>query len=278
MKAKKGIDVSVWQGEIDWEKAKADGVEFAMLRAGSGDGSIDGQFYRNISACNRLGIPCGVYWFSYAYTEDMAAREAQHCAAVCKQFRVTYPVAFDFEYDSLDYARKQGVTVDQALASSLARAFLREVQAAGYTPMLYTNPDFLSRYYDKGLPEEFPVWLARYPAAPPAPEPRPEGAAIWQWGAATVDGISGKVDMDYGYVDYDETGGGEKEDETVIRYNTVAELPDWAKPTILQLIGRKAIQGRGAPLDADGNPTDMDLSLDMVRMFVINDRAGAYGE
>ena len=277
MSAKKGMDVSAWQGAIDWDKVKADGIDFVMIRAGSGDGSIDNQFYRNISACNRLGIPCGVYWFSYAYTEDMAAREARHCLAACKQFQVSYPLAFDFEYDSISYAQKRGVAVTKALASAMARAFLREVKAAGYTPMVYTNPDFLTHYYDGTIPGEFPVWLARWPASQPAPEPRPAGAAIWQWGTGAVDGVSGKVDMDYGYVDYDQGGETEKE-ESIMRYNTVAELPGWARPTILKLIGLDAIQGSGAPLDADGNPTDMNLSYDMVRMFVINDRAGAYGE
>ena len=77
---KKGIDVSRWQGTIDWEKVKADGVEFAMLRAGYGQGNIDAQFERNAGECTRLGIPFGVYWFSYAYTPAMARREAQCCA------------------------------------------------------------------------------------------------------------------------------------------------------------------------------------------------------
>lgn len=202
MAAKKGIDVSTWQGVIDWEKVKADGIDFAMIRAGSGNGNIDAQFHRNISECNRLGLPCGVYWFSYAYTEDMAAREARHCLAACKSFHITYPVAFDFEYDSVNYAKRQGVTVDKALASAMVRAFLREVKAAGYTPMVYANPDFLSRYYDGAIPGEFPVWLAKWPGTQPSPTPQPEGAAIWQWGTGKVDGISGDVDMDYGYADY----------------------------------------------------------------------------
>ena len=84
--------------------------------------------------------------------------------------------------------------------------------------------------------------------------------------------------MDYGYVDYDKGDEAQEEDEDMIRYNTVAELPDWAKPTIRKLIEKKAIRGSGASVDADGDPTDMDLSYDMLRMFVINDRAGAYGK
>ena len=73
---RKGIDVSKWQGSVDWQAVKDDGIEFAMLRAGYGQGNIDPQFERNASECTRLGIPFGVYWFSYAYTPEMARREA----------------------------------------------------------------------------------------------------------------------------------------------------------------------------------------------------------
>ena len=69
MTMKKGIDVSKHQGVIDWQKVKEAGIEFAMIRAGYGAGNVDAQADRNFSECNRLGVPCGVYWFSYAYTE-----------------------------------------------------------------------------------------------------------------------------------------------------------------------------------------------------------------
>ena len=149
---KKGIDVSRWQGAIDWEKVKADGVEFAMLRAGYGQGNIDAQFERNAGECTRLGIPFGVYWFSYAYTPAMARREAQCCAEVASKYTLSYPMAFDFEYDSVDYASKKGVAVTKALASSLVRAFCDEVRELGYYPMVYANPNYLSAYFDSEIP------------------------------------------------------------------------------------------------------------------------------
>jgi GH25 family lysozyme M1 (1,4-beta-N-acetylmuramidase) len=71
--ASKGIDVSSWQGIIDWDAVKADGIQFAIIRAGFGD-ELDIKFTRNISECNRVGIPCGVYWFSYALTAQEAAQ------------------------------------------------------------------------------------------------------------------------------------------------------------------------------------------------------------
>lgn len=96
------------------------------------------------------------------------------------------------------------------------------------------------------------------------------------WFGQTVAGVA--VDIDE-CQDMDRAGiWTYEEDENMIRYNTMSELPDWARPTIRKLVDMGAIRGSGAPLDADGDPTDMDLSLDMVRMFVINDRAGAYDE
>ena len=137
---KTGVDVSQWQGTIDWEAAKAAGVQFAMLRAGFGRNNPDPQFERNITECNRLGIPCGIYWFSYAYTEDMAAKEAEYALAAVAKHTLEYPVAFDFEGDSADYAAKNGVVVTKPLVSALARAFCGRVSAAKYSPMVYTNP------------------------------------------------------------------------------------------------------------------------------------------
>ena len=85
-KFKKGIDVSQWQGDIDWAAVKAAGVEFAMLRAGYGQGNVDPKFGRNASECERLGIPFGIYWFSYAYTPEMAAKEALYALEAVRPY------------------------------------------------------------------------------------------------------------------------------------------------------------------------------------------------
>ena len=88
--------------------------------------------------CNRLGIPCGVYWFSYAYTEELAHNEAKYCLEAIAPYKVDYPVAYDFEYDSVDNAEKLGIEITKEMASSFARAFLGEIEAARYYAMLYT--------------------------------------------------------------------------------------------------------------------------------------------
>lgn len=199
----KGIDVSTWQGKIDWEKVKADGIEFAMIRAGFGNNNIDQWFKRNIEECNRLGIPCGVYWFSYAYTEEMAKREARQCLAAIKPYRVEYPVCYDFEYGSVDYARKKGVAITKALATSFAEAFCDEVEKAGYYAMNYTNRDYIKKYFDMSILKKYDIWLALWPSSKKPDVDRSGECGLWQYtDKGTVEGISGPVDMNIAYKDY----------------------------------------------------------------------------
>ena len=200
---KKGIDVSQWQGTIDWEKVKAAGIEFAMIRAGYGQNNIDPQFERNISECNRLGVPCGIYWFSYAYTEAMAIREAEYALAAVEPYKLEYPIAFDYEGASVDYAKKNGVVPDKVHVTALANAFCGRIEQAKYYAMVYTNPAYLSQYYDSYVPKSYDIWLAQWPANPdPAAKPAQAGG-IWQYtNSGTVAGISGRVDMDAAYYDY----------------------------------------------------------------------------
>ena len=191
------------EGDIDWEKAKADGVGFAMLRAGFGQGSLDTKFKRNISECNRLGIPCGIYWFSYAYTDDMAAKEALYAVEAVKPYKLEFPIAFDYEGDSQSTAKKNGVAVTKTLVSSLARAFCDAVEKAGYYAMVYTNPAYLSTYYDADITKQYDVWLAQWPAKPNLSSKPAQAGGIWQYtSSGSVSGISGRVDMDAAYINY----------------------------------------------------------------------------
>ena len=200
---KKGIDVSQWQGTIDWDKVKAAGIEFAMIRAGWGQNNIDTQFVRNISECNRVGIPCGIYWFSYAYTEAMAIREAEYALAAVEPYKLEYPIAFDWEGDSLNYAKKNGVTPTKALVSAMARAFCKRLEQAKYYAQVYTNPSYLSTYFDADIPKEFDIWLAQWPTKPDPNSKPSQAGGIWQYtSSGSVNGISGRVDMDAGYYDY----------------------------------------------------------------------------
>ena len=197
----KYIDISHYQATPDFDKLKAQ-VDGVIIRAGYGQNNIDKQFARNIAECNRVGIPCGVYWFSYACTADMAAKEAEYCLAAIKPYRVELPVCFDFEYDSVNNAKKKGVTVTALLANNIVKAFCDTVEKAGYYCMNYANPDFLSRYFTDTA--KYDLWLAQWPNKPDLAHP-PRACGIWQWGGKTYDGITtGTVDTNEAYRDYAE--------------------------------------------------------------------------
>lgn len=208
----KGIDVSTWQGKIDWDKVKVDGIEFAMLRAGYGNNNIDKWFIRNVTECNRLNIPVGVYWFSYAYTVDMARREAKQCIEAIRPYKIDFPVCFDFEYGSVEYAEKKGVKITKSMATDFAIAFLTEVENAGYHPMNYTNQDYMKRYFDMSK-IKYDLWLALWPKSGKPDKDRSGECEIWQYtDKGRVNGIQGNVDMNIAYKDYMK---GNKEGDTM---------------------------------------------------------------
>lgn len=193
-----GIDVSGHQGNIDWRKVKASGIQFAMLRAGYGANTVDSEFERNAHGCMEEGIPFGVYWFSYAYTPEMARREAEKCISVIREYKVQYPVCYDFEYDSVRYARQNGVQVTRTLATRLVEVFCGRVEELGYFAMYYSNLDYLERMFAPELRRKYALWYARYASAPGE-----TGIGMWQYrDNGRVEGIRGNVDMDIAYEDF----------------------------------------------------------------------------
>lgn len=155
---KKGIDVSKWQGKINWEEMKNE-IDFAIIRVGWGQNNIDSQAKRNCSECNRLGIPIGVYWFSYAYTSAMSKKEAEYCHKFIKNYKIDLPVAFDFEGDSRNYALSKGVNVNKTLASSIFLSFADTIKSYGYDVMNYTNLDYIKNYFNEDTLKH-PLWIA----------------------------------------------------------------------------------------------------------------------
>lgn len=192
----KGIDVSSHNGRIDWEKAKPH-IDFAIIRAGFGNKNEDTCFARNMSECNRLKIPVGAYWFSYAYTEEMALNEAKYLCSLLSQYQVQYPVAYDFEYDSVTFASKHDVVISTALMNKMATVFLEYVAKSGYQPMIYSNIDFLNRGFSE-LTNKFDLWLAQWKVSKPS-----KSCSIWQYSdTAKIDGVPGTPDVNISYVDY----------------------------------------------------------------------------
>lgn len=198
----KGIDISYANGVVDFEKVK-NAVDFIIIRAGYGKNNIDVQFKRNISECNRLGIPCGVYWFSYALSPEMAKQEAKYCLEAIKPYKAEWGVWFDLEYHSFDFAVSNNVNIN---ANAHAKAFLEEVKKAGYVAGNYTNKDFSNRIFNADI-LSYPTWLAYY-GTNSGKEPTNNVQHIikhdiWQYASrGKVDGINGYVDVNIAYVDY----------------------------------------------------------------------------
>ena len=203
----KGIDVSAHNGTINWNKVKASGIDFVMIRAGYGSSSVDKNFIKNITGASAAGLNVGIYWFSYAYTINQVKLEADYCLKVINPYKnvINMPVCFDWEYDSENYAKKHGVTPNKSLVSSIAKEFLTTIENAGYCAMNYTNIDCMTRFFDSSVTSRFSTWIANWSKSCSY-----SGSyGIWQYGAEQnyidskyVDGISGVVDKDYCYVDY----------------------------------------------------------------------------
>lgn len=193
-----GLDVSEFQGVVDWEQVKASGCRFAMLRAGYGFGTLDAQFRRNAAECNRIGLPIGVYWFCYAISPETAVREANGCIEAISSYRLEYPVCYDIEQATVTYAAENGVFLTPSLATQFIRSFCSRVEALGYYAMFYSNRNFLDTYFPADLSDRYALWYAYY-------NNRFDGTncGIWQYtDQGNIPGIAGNVDLDECYVDY----------------------------------------------------------------------------
>ena len=188
----KGIDVSYAQGVIDWEKVKASGlVDFAILRAGYGRETtqVDTQFERNYAACKRLGIPVGVYWYSYATTAAEAEQEAKVCLQTIRGKQFEYPVAFDIE---------EARCLPQA--DAISTTFCTALENAGYYTAIYTFKSALESNFSAAVKNRYDIFLSHIGVQ----QTDYAGSyGLWQYSwTGCIPGISGDVDLDYAYKDY----------------------------------------------------------------------------
>lgn len=200
-----GPDLSEHNGYVDIKRVRDSGCKRVGIRAGYGKNNVDKRYVPNAQACYNLGVDVLLYWFSYAYTKDMARNEAGYAIGQAAKYWTSCPIAFDFEYDSVNYARKNGVAVTKSMATDMAIAFLEKVRDAGYIPVIYTNRDYLRNYFDMeriaaALGQVY-VWYARYTSSLPANEE--DLADIWQYTSkARIAGVNGNVDMNRFYTDF----------------------------------------------------------------------------
>ena len=202
-----GVDISTHNGNVDIKRVRDAGYERIGIRAGYGNNNTDQKYDRNALACVNLGVPVLLYWFSYAYTIEMAEKEAEFAVEHAKKYWKKCPIAFDLEYDSVRYARTKGVNIDMELATKMAIAFMRKVESLGYTPVLYSNKDYLKNYFDldriKIRFNKMYLWYARYASAITTEEKNK--ADIWQFSSTgRVDGINGDVDLNEFYTQFDD--------------------------------------------------------------------------
>lgn len=192
--SKIGVDVSTHNGSNDWSKAK-DEIDFAIIRAGYSN-SFDAKVTDNIKGCRENGIPYGLYWFSYALSIDDAVREADTLCDFADMCDTSYPLCYDWEYDSDTYAAKCGIKMSNARREQFARAFLNRVEERGYYAMLYTNVDYLSKGFSK-LVNKYDVWLAHWDVSQPS-----RTCGIWQKTSNGFVGGIGRCDVNIAYKDY----------------------------------------------------------------------------
>ena len=192
-----GIDVSVYQGNVQWEKVAAAGYDFAMIRSGFGfaAGQADRNFAQNLTGAVSAGLKVGVYHFSHATTAEAAKKEAAFCLSIIEPYRdkIDYPVVFDIEGDT-----QQQLSDEDLIA--VTEAFCSTVAAAGYTPAVYTFDGWLYHHPVWENLQQYPLWVANWTEDPQSPY----AYALWQYSnTGEVDGITGAVDLNYAFYDYE---------------------------------------------------------------------------
>lgn len=198
----RGIDVSSFQGTIDWAKVKAAGVDFAMIRVGYrgyGTGAImlDDYFDANIQGALNAGIKVGAYFFSQAVSEEEAVEEAQFVLEHIRDYNITYPIAYDMEMITHDTARTDTLTGRQITDHTIA--FCDTLKEAGYKTCVYSNRRFLILKLDLSRLTAYDTWYAAYVGYPDYPY----DFKMWQFtDSGSVNGIEGNVDINISFIDY----------------------------------------------------------------------------
>lgn len=200
-----GVDVSTYQGEVDWKQAAKAGVQFAMIRAGYRgytEGALfeDEQFRRNMEEALAAGLEVGVYFFSQAVTEEEAVEEARFVLELIEGYEIAYPVVFDWEKQEKETSRTRDTGGETMTACTIA--FCEVIEEAGYLPMVYFSPS--KGYHELNLEQllRWPFWLAHY-----TPDWQftsfKYDFAMWQYeDKGQVPGIEGNVDLNICLTDF----------------------------------------------------------------------------
>lgn len=188
----KGIDVSGWQGCIDFKKVKASGVDFVIVKSGYSTSTVE-TWETNFANAKNNGLKVGAFWYSYALTVEQGIAEAKAFVKALKGKQLDFPVYLDLEEPSQFNKGKDFCT-------KLVEAFCGELEKAGYYAGVYASTIPFTAYVERSVREKRPAWIADYRG-----ECYYEGTyGIWQYDAAVVPGVQNMCDRDWGYVDYSE--------------------------------------------------------------------------
>ncbi len=190
----KGIDVSKWQGVIDWQKVKNSGVQFAIIREGYGKenpAQIDKKFEDNYSGAKSVGIGVGIYHYSYADSPEDAIKEAEFCLKNIKGKQFEFPIVFDIE-------DKEQLKLNNFQRTEICKSFCETIEKEGYYVAIYCNLNWYNNYLNKEDLKNYDLWLAQWGASKPS-----VSCGIWQYSdQGSISGINGNVDLNIAFKNY----------------------------------------------------------------------------
>lgn len=192
--SKKGLDISAWNTGLDYKKIKQAGYEFVMIRLGYGE-KEDQEAAAHIKGARAAGLKIGAYWFLYAADQLGALANAKACIKILKKYEGSfeYPIALDFEADSIRYCYQQGGSTGKSNLTLMCRSFLEAVESAGYYVSIYANPSDLDRLYSS-ITQRYDLWLAQWGVKAPS-----ISCGMWQYSDS---GSDFKLDHNIAYYDY----------------------------------------------------------------------------
>lgn len=194
----KGIDVSAHQGNINWDAVKASGIDFAIIRISYGQNSVDSKAIRNIEECIRVGMPFGVYTYSYALNINNAINEANLVIKTLAPYKdkVKFPVIIDME-DADGYKLRNNINYSTCI--DICEIFCKYIESFGYYAGIYANLDWLNNKINNNKLDRFDKWVAQWSNTCDYKKEY----ALWQYSSkGVISGIQGNVDLNYALKDY----------------------------------------------------------------------------
>ncbi|MDR1241049.1 MAG: LysM peptidoglycan-binding domain-containing protein [Oscillospiraceae bacterium] len=189
----RGIDVSAFQGFIDWPQVENSGLKFAMIRATYGISGIDARFRENMENISKTKIAAGAYHYCYAANTDEAVKEADHLVNTISSYKFHYPIAVDMEERSIANLGKQKIT-------DIIVAFIDVLRKSNFYPMIYTTENWLRNFIDINRTLDVDIWLGQWSPAPNYTK----NIGIWQHSnSGNVPGIGNNINLDISYKDYE---------------------------------------------------------------------------